>query len=293
MFRPSCSSWMRARRAAAWRSRSSGDCCSRSSTDTVRMMPLIGRRGLMLAEQLEEAGPRRGVHLAVRLLGGVAPGRVEQHRLVGEPPVAVARAADAADGAGAEALRQRKLQAGIDQRGGLARTRRADEDVPGQLVQILAAAEQATQARLPGGSAEPGGLELGQRFLETLAQGFHFLGGGGGLRRSGRRRAAQQAVHHLGIDALRLEHAPQLLADEDEDDERDQHQPRPLRLQRPPRGEGQQRTEEPDHRRQGEQADDGEQDRVEENAQDLLHADVASLCGTGGKVRRPCWRRTG
>ena len=59
------------------------------------MTPLIGSRGAVALQQVEEARPARLVGGTVAVLGGLAAGGVEQHRLVGEEPVAVARAADA------------------------------------------------------------------------------------------------------------------------------------------------------------------------------------------------------
>jgi hypothetical protein len=117
-------------------------------------------------EQLEEAHPGGAVHRLEAVLGGVAPGGVQQHRLVGEPPVAVAGAAHATDGVLAEALGQREVQPGVEQRRGLARAGRADDYVPGQLVDVVAA-EAVLQARL---------LQHRQRLLETLADGRQLLG---------------------------------------------------------------------------------------------------------------------
>ena len=98
-----------------------------------------------LAQQREEAVPRAPASaVAVGLLRRVAAGGVDQHRLVGEPPVAVARAADAAHAAGAHLLGQREGEPGVEQRRRLARAGRADEDVPGQLVQVGAAPEAAS-----------------------------------------------------------------------------------------------------------------------------------------------------
>ncbi len=93
----------------------------------------------MLLQQAQKAGPGGAVHLGIAVLGGIAPGGVQQHRLVGEPPVAVAGAADAVDGVLAELLGQREAQPGVDQRGGLAAPGRADDQVPGELVDPLAA----------------------------------------------------------------------------------------------------------------------------------------------------------
>ena len=88
----------------------------------------------VLFQQVEEATPRGLVHFGVAVLGGVAPGSVEQHRFIGEPPIAMPRAADTADGTAAHGLAQGKLQPGMGQRRGLAAARRADEHVPRQLI---------------------------------------------------------------------------------------------------------------------------------------------------------------
>src|SRR6185312_16201591 len=75
-------------------------------------------------QQLQEAGPGSGIDGLMAVLGRVAAGGVDQHRFVGKPPVAIARAADAADGILAEFVGQREAQAGIDERRRLARARR-------------------------------------------------------------------------------------------------------------------------------------------------------------------------
>ena len=51
----------------------------------------------VLLEQVEEREPALFVGLGIGILGGVAAGGVDQHGIFGEPPVAVARAADAGD----------------------------------------------------------------------------------------------------------------------------------------------------------------------------------------------------
>ena len=70
-----------------------------------------GPPGARLLEELEEALPGGRVDVPVALLGGVPAGRVEEDGLVGEPPVAVARAADAADRLAAETVGEREAQA--------------------------------------------------------------------------------------------------------------------------------------------------------------------------------------
>src|SRR6202040_3954804 len=64
-------------------------------------------------EQAEETLPSRLVGRGVAVLCRVAAGGIEQHRLVGEPPVAVARAADALDRILAVFRRERKVESGI------------------------------------------------------------------------------------------------------------------------------------------------------------------------------------
>ena len=88
----------------------------------------------VFAQQGQEALPGVPVGRGVGILGGVAARRVDQHGFVGKPPVAVAGAADALDLVSAELIGEREAQAGVDQRGGLARAGRANEDVPRQLV---------------------------------------------------------------------------------------------------------------------------------------------------------------
>ena len=100
------------------------------------MTPLIGWRLRNLRSSCRNAAQPAASARAFGILRGVAARRVEQDRLVREPPVAVARAADAAQRLLAELLRQRKVQAGVHQHRGLARARRADDDVPRQLVEI-------------------------------------------------------------------------------------------------------------------------------------------------------------
>jgi hypothetical protein len=80
----------------------------------------------ILEELLEERHPL----VVVVGLGGVAARRVEEDGLVGEPPVAVARAADAADAAAA-GIEVGEDEAGVAERRGLAGAGRADHRVPG------------------------------------------------------------------------------------------------------------------------------------------------------------------
>src|SRR6185312_6254910 len=108
-------------------------------------------------QQLQEGAPAGGVGLRIRVLGRVAACRIQEDRLVGEPPIAVSCTADAAHGLLAELLREREMQAGVDEHGGLARARRSDDDVPGQVVET----RRALLARL---------LERLDRLLEPLLE---------------------------------------------------------------------------------------------------------------------------
>src|SRR5262249_33938642 len=108
----------------------------------------------VVAQQREELAPAFAVGGLIGVLRGVAAGGVEEHRFFGEPPVAVAGAADAGTRAPAGPLFERESQTGVHQRGRFSRTGRADEDVPRQVVEAPAAAL----------------LQRRDGFLEALAQ---------------------------------------------------------------------------------------------------------------------------
>src|SRR4051794_24492754 len=116
----------------------------------------------MALQEVEEAEPGGRIRLLVALLGGVASRRIEEHRLLREPPVAVARAADALQRllAGAR-VAEREAQSGIEKRRGLARPGRPNEHVPGKLTH---------RAPLASGHPEAGLAQLRHRVFETLAQ---------------------------------------------------------------------------------------------------------------------------
>ena len=193
-------------------------------------------------EQVEEAQPGGLVHLGVAVLGGIAAGGVQQHRFVGEPPVAVARAADPADRPGAHLRGEREVQAGIHQRGGLARTGRADDHVPGQLVQVA-----------PLAAAQLGPLEQGQGLVHALLERRQLFGGGdaGGVRRAD----LGETLHDLRRVAPGLHDAQHAEADPDQEQQNDQHPAAGRRGQRFVVAQAQQRAEEPDDQAQGEQAE--------------------------------------
>ena len=89
-------------------------------------------------EQPQKTQPTGIVGLSIAFLSGIAASSVDQHGVVGEPPIAIARATDPADGSFAHGLGQRKLQTGIYNCGGFARPRGADHHVPGQVLQVFA-----------------------------------------------------------------------------------------------------------------------------------------------------------
>ena len=120
-------------------------------------------------EQFQESAPCGAIHGLVAGLGGVAAGGVEQHRFIGEPPIAVAGAAHAANGTLAQLVGERKTQTGVDEGGGLAGAGCADEQVPGELVEVaVASLGLVFEARL---------LEGGQGLQETQLEIGHFPGG--------------------------------------------------------------------------------------------------------------------
>ena len=100
--------------------------------------PLMGCFGRLFFSTCRNASQLFFIDLGVEILRRVATGRVDEDGVLGEPPVAVARAADAGDGGGRRALRERELEARIDQRGGFSRARRPNDDVPGQIVEEIA-----------------------------------------------------------------------------------------------------------------------------------------------------------
>ncbi len=137
-------------------------------------------------EHVEEGEP-----LLVVVLGGrVATGGVEEDGLVGEPPVAVARAADAL--APTRGVEEREVEPRGLERGGLAGARGADDHVPGQRVERLGALHPAELARLergePLGELQLQGGDLGptigprvHRLLLGLTEQLTLEGAGGAL----------------------------------------------------------------------------------------------------------------
>ena len=133
--------------------------------------------GAVLEQRLEERHPL----VVIVRLGGVAARGVEEDGLVGEPPVAVARAAHAAHAA-ALRIEVRELEAGVAQRGGLAGAGRADHQ------QVVASGSRDLDS--------PTGHRLAPDVGE-VRHGFpvrHRRGAGGGLPGA----EPSQRRHHRG-----------------------------------------------------------------------------------------------
>ena len=89
-----------------------------------------------LLQEIEEREPAFLVAFGIGILRRIASRRIDQNGLFREPPIAVARAADARHRRRRRASRQRKFQPGIHQRRRLACAGRTDDHVPGQIIQI-------------------------------------------------------------------------------------------------------------------------------------------------------------
>src|SRR5207237_4691371 len=129
-----------------------------------------------------------------------------------EPPVAVARAANALQRLLARArIAQGEAQPGVEQRRGLARARRADEHVPGEL---------RDSALLAFRRLEAGILQHAERILEALAQRLQ-LGGRtlGGIRIH---RAAAESRQQLRVLLRRPARAVDLPGEERNTEDDDQ-----------------------------------------------------------------------
>ena len=86
----------------------------------------------MFLQQIEEAQPFRGVDIRLALLLDIAAGGVDQNRMLGKEPVAIARAADALQVVGQV---DREIEPGLAQRRRLAGRRRPDDDIPRHVAQ--------------------------------------------------------------------------------------------------------------------------------------------------------------
>ena len=227
------------------RSRGGGDVGQRDRHHHA-VQRLTGAGALQQAQEGEPAG---FVHRAVGILCGVAAGGIDQHRGLGEPPVAHARAADAGDSALAHLGGERKRQPGVQQRGGLAGAGRADDRVPRLLIQIAARAGRLLQQR--------------QRRGQLVAHRRHFLGGcgGGGIGRGGGHAGDQRG---LVLPAAAIE--PDIHSGPDQQHHRDDDGARDPVLQ-----ERQERPEQPDQHAQQGNAEETQEPAGAEKAQNGTH----------------------
>ena len=137
-----CAGGSRGRAGVRARRRRLRDVAERDRDD--HPVQRLARPGAL--QQVEERVPAGPVHRRIGILGGVAAGGVDQHGVLGEPPLAQPGAADARHRALAHLGGQRELQPGVQQRGGLAGAGRPDDGVPGLLVQVAARAAAPASA---------------------------------------------------------------------------------------------------------------------------------------------------
>ena len=102
----------------------------------------------MFTEQIQETQPCPTVGFGITVLCGIAAGCVEQYRVIGKPPVTISGAADTADLFVHLVFIEGEFQPGGFQQGCFATARGANNDVPGQFIQVLLAKETALQTGL-------------------------------------------------------------------------------------------------------------------------------------------------
>ena len=195
----------------------------------------------VLLEQGQEFRPAGGVGLGVGILGRVATGGVEKDGFVGEPPIAIARAADAAQRPFSHALLERKLQPRIEQGRRLPGARGADDDVPRQVIQaVTAAAPRLLERRDPG--------------FESLAQ----LNGFRARSFFARRCLAHDRGDEPVASLHRAQPLPGLQRGPDDDDQNEEEDSSVDRFERAVVVERKQRPGVPDENGQQHEAEEGE-----------------------------------
>ena len=203
-------------------------------------------------EQAEEAFPGLAVGGLVAVVRRVAAGGIDQHRLIGEPPVAVARAADAAHRGFAQPVGERKLEPRIHQRRRLAGAGRADDRVPRQFIQIAfaQARREARPRRCDAGLAliETRRPERFERLRKPFAEQFQLCVGR--PRCAVGRRLDEQLIDDLGVGGARPPSLPELAQHHQRDDDADADPAGRDRFERTPVGDCEQRADDPDHERQ-------------------------------------------
>ena len=176
----------------------------------------------------------------------------------------------------AEPVGEREIESRVEQRGGLARTGRADEDVPRQLVDVLPRRQRSKPAshRLADWLSEPCLTQDAHRFLEALAQRSDLLRGGSffGPRRSG--GLLEQALDELAVRLAGPEGSPYDACQIGRDDDRDDDPAHRFRLERAIVGERDERAGEPDEQRDREQAERRQHPTVKDDSEQLLHRSV-------------------
>ena len=249
---------------------------------TVSSTPFSGWRGRWRRSRAMKPCQASRSTVLVGILRGVSPGGVDQHGVIGEPPVAVARAADALELMGAKLFGEREAQAGVNQRGGLAGARRTDEHVPGQFVEVARGAqrEEAGQSAFLRSGSGLALLEHAHGLLEALMQDGRFAGRLGVTRHAGRFGALRQTFQQLGVIAFCAPAPPDKAAEEEQHDRGDQDEAHPFVFKRCIAGKGKQRQDEPDH---GQQCEDAEGDE-EDFEKDFIAGSPDQLAPAAGKT---------
>ena len=192
----------------------------------------------------------------------VEPGRerIDQHGFVGEPPVAIARAAHALDGAAAVRVRQRELQPGVHQRRRLAGAGSADKQVPRQAIQPAGLARTAQRS---------------QRLLETLRQQDRldavFVALAMFRLRRGSLRIGYDRPRQATLGQPQRQHLPAEPRRPRQQQDGDDDPARPAGRERLGTIERQQRRLEPDDQRQQQYAKQREAGRPDQPAQQAFH----------------------
>ena len=126
--------------------RRAGDFGQRDGDDhAVQRLPHPGA-----LQQAEKGVPAGAIDHGVGILRRIAAGRVDQHGVFGEPPLAEPGPADTGDRVLSHLRSQWEAQPGIQQSGRFAGAGRADNYVPRLLVEISLGAARLTQQRQRG-----------------------------------------------------------------------------------------------------------------------------------------------